>query len=102
MNDGQTCTIGREFPLAVSATTNTHVAIRAKLRGDRPLRLKPGQAMNVSFGMFWGTRCRSATIASVVFHSGRKSKIVSLGHLGFVFRVCTPLDALGLSVVPDY
>src|SRR4051794_36404362 len=39
VNDGRACTFGRRLPLAVTATTNTHVVIRAKLH--RRLRLAP-------------------------------------------------------------
>ena len=102
VNNGARCNFGGSFALAVSATTSTRVAIRAKLRGHRPLRLAPDQAVNVSFGMFWGNRCRAATIASVVFHSGRMSKTVSLRRLPFVFQICTPLYDWGLSVVRDF
>lgn len=97
-NDGRACTVDSKSRLVVTAVTNTHVRIRARLmRTTRPVLAR--QAVTFVLGAFWKNGpCSSTYLPSVVFRSRRKARAVDLR--GRPFRVCTPLMT-DLSVAPS-
>lgn len=96
VNDGGACTLGPASGVTATATTNTHVVIRAKLTLRRTFLLTAHATHTFALGTWWQLEnahdqaCRSAHFASVVFRIQGSSKTVRLPH---PFNVCTPLNA---------
>jgi hypothetical protein len=97
MNVGPGCVIAPGSGFAVAGSTNTHVAIHARLRG-KALRVGPRARVRLVLGTWWKIgaasgahySCPSVHISSIVLRRDGNSTTVSLRH---PFSVCTPLKS---------
>ena len=89
VNDGHACTVGPRSRFTMTATTDTHGLVRAKLSGPR-FPIRQGEHVTMVFGTWWGLRskCSMGAFSSVVFHSDRRSQTVSFPT--YPYGVCTP------------
>ena len=98
INNGPTCSIDSRSSLRLSATTNTGVAVRAKLSA-MSIQVPHSEAVAIHLATWWKIgrapairySCPSVAVRSVIFDGDGGPVTVSLGS--HPLNVCTPLKS---------